>query len=167
MSDKPRLTVKIQYDGFSEDLSGEFDDVARQAMKFLYDIAPKLSILDKLKLTVEDDELIEELGLVMKIAPEGPVFLKDFKGIKTSDAIISYLVGASLGFRLGILPKPALSIDQLSIYTGAGKEVVRARLSELNRSLMVETVDLGEKRITTSGLLRFKDHILPKLIEED
>jgi hypothetical protein len=136
-------------------------------MKFLYDLAPKLSLLDKIKLEIAEDKLIEEVGPFLKITTEGPIFLKEFKGLKTSDVIIAYLTGSYLGFRLGILPKESLSVDQLSAYTGTRKEVVRARLSELSRALLVEAVDIGERKITKSGLLHFEKEVLPRFIEEN
>ena len=166
MSGKNRLLVRIEYGGATEEISGDFDEVTRQTMKFLYNIAPKLSLLDRIKLEIEDDKLIEEIGSIIKISSEGPVLLKEFKGLKTSDAIVTYLVGSYLGYKLGILSEDSLTVDQLSAYTVAGKDVVRARLSELGRSLMVEAGQVGERRITKIGLMRFEKEILPRLIED-
>jgi hypothetical protein len=166
VSEKNRLLVRIEYGGVTEEISGDFDMVTRQTMKFLYNIAPKLSLLDRIKLEIEDDKLIEEIGSIIKISSEGPVLLKEFKGLKTSDVIVTYLVGSYLGYKLGILSKDSLTVDQLSAYTIAGKDVVRARLSELGRSLMVEAGEVGERRITKTGLMNFEREILPRLIED-
>lgn len=166
MSEKDKLLIRIEYKGVTEEISGNFDEVTRQTMKFLYNLAPKFSLLDKIKLEIEDDKLIEEIGPIMKITSDGLLFVKEPKGLKTSEIVIAYLVGAYLGYKLGILLKDSLTVGQLSTYTGSRKDNLMVMLSKMSKTLMIESGEVGERKITKNGLLRFKQDILPKLIED-
>lgn len=157
-----KLIVKIEFGEHKAEFSGDFDTVTRQVMNFLFDLCPALSILSKIKLEVDFEQLINDLHGIIKIAKEGILLLAPKERLTGPDLICLYLVGTYVGHKLGIFEKDSMTVDELSQYTGIKKNVVSVRLTELARSRIV-SADTGERRITSIGIEHFKSEILPKI----
>jgi hypothetical protein len=102
----------------------------------------------------------------MKIAKEGVLLLTPKERLTGPDLICLYLIGAYVGYKLGIFEKDSMTVDELSQYTGIKRNVVAVRLTELARSRIVESTDTGERRVTSIGIEHFKSNILPKIRTE-
>jgi len=157
-----KLVVRIEYGKHKAEFSGDFDAVTRQVMNFLFTLSPRLSILSKIKLEVDFEQLIRDLHGVMKIAEEGILLLVPRERLTGPDLICLYLIGAYVGHKLGIFEKDSMTLDELSQYTGIKKSVVAVRLTELARNKIV-SADTGERRITSIGVEYFRNNILPKI----
>lgn len=157
-----KFTVRIEYGEHKAEFSGDFDAVTRQVMNFLFNLSPALSILSKIKLEIDFEQLVRDLNGIMKIAKEGILLLIPKERLTGPDLICLYLIGAYVGHKLGIFERDSMTLDELSQYTGIKKNVVAVRLTELARNRIVSS-DTGERRITSIGIEYFRNNILPKL----
>lgn len=161
-----KLIAKIEFGEHKAEFSGDFDAVTREIMKFLFNLSPTLSILSKIKLEVDFEQLVRDIHGIMKIAKEGVLLLTPKERLTGPDLICLYLIGAYVGYRLGVFEKDSMTVDELSQYTGIKKNVVAVRLTELARSRIIVPTDTGERRITSIGIEYFKSNILPKIRAE-
>jgi hypothetical protein len=160
---KPELHVTITFGDKRGDFSGDFDAVSRQVMAFLFEVCPALSLLRQIKLEVNLEELIKELQGILKIAKEGPYLLVPKDDFSASEVLGIYLIGAFIGYRLGILDKETYSPEELSSLSGIKIETVRVRLSEMAHERLVETTEASDRRITAIGIEHFRTNVLTKL----
>lgn len=98
--------------------------------------------------------------LHVAISPEGIVVLAE--NIKDRDLISLYLIGSYISFKLGKTEKDALSFTELKIKTNKAAGTVAARLNELQKESCVEKAG-KEYRITTFGIKRVLEEVIPKL----
>jgi len=159
---KPELHVTITFGDKHGDFSGDFDAVSRQVMAFLFEVCPALSLLGQIKLEVNLEELTKELQGILKIAKEGPYLLVPKDEFTAPETLGIYLIGAFIGYRLGILNKETYSLEELSSLSNIKVNIVRARLSEMARERWVETTETGERKITTIGIEHFRTKVLTK-----
>lgn len=157
------LSAKIEFGELKAEFEGDFETVSREIMKFLSEISPAFSTLSKIKLETDFEQLVKDLEDVLKVAKEGPLLLVPRGSLSGPEIICLYLVGAYVGYKLGIMEKDSMSVDELSQLTGIKKTVVRVRLSEMGRSRIVASANKGERRITGIGIEYFRSAILPKL----
>jgi len=160
---KPKLFAKIEFGEHKVEFSGEFDDVSREIMKFLFEISPAISALSKIKLEVDLEQLVRELESILKVAKEGVFLLIPRERLIGPELICLYLIGAYVGYKLGILEKDSMSINELSQLTGIKKTVVRVRLAELAKNRIVISTGRGDRKITSIGIEYFRSVILPKI----
>lgn len=76
-----------------------------------------------------------------------PMILAPDKMLSDRERVVLYLVGAYLSHRLGKLEKNSATLKDLSQDLGISYKVVKARVSELRHSGVVEDVGRGEVRI--------------------
>ncbi len=157
------LYARIEYGKLKAEFKGDFDSVSREIMKFLFEISPAISILSKIKLEVKLEQLVNELQGILKVSKEGILLLAPRERLSGPELICLYLVGAYVGYKLGVLEKDSMSVDELSQLTGIKKSVVSVRLSELKTSRIVALTDVGERKITPIGIEYFRNSVLPKL----
>lgn len=160
---KQEVHAKIEIGEHKAEFSGDFDAVSREIMKFLFDLSPTLSTLSKIKLDVDFEQLVRSLEGILKIAKEGVLWLVPKERLIGPELICLYLIGAYVGYKLGILEKETMSVDELSQLTGIKKAVVGVRLAELARNRIVASADAGERKITSIGIEYFRNTILPKI----
>jgi len=158
-----KLLAKIEFGEHKAEFSGDFDTVTREIMKFLFNLSPALSTLSKIKLEVDFEQLVRDLHGIIKVAKEGVLLLTPKERLIGPDLICLYLIGAHVGYKLGIFEKDTMSLDELSQYTGIKKTVVSVRLAELARNRIIVPSDTGERKITSIGIEYFKNIILPKI----
>jgi len=160
---RQELHAKIEFGEHKAEFSGDFEIVAREIMKFLFDTSPTLSTLSKIKLDVDFEQLVKSLQGTLKIAKEGVLLLIPKERLIGPELICLYLGGTYVGYKLGILEKETMSVDELSQLTGIKKAVVAVRLAELARNRIVASTDSGERRITSIGIEYLRSTILPKI----
>jgi len=161
-----KLLARIEFGEHKAEFSGDFDAVSREIMKFLFDMSPTLSTLSKIKLEVNFEQLVRSLQGIMKIAKEGVLLLVSRERLIGPELICLHLIGAYVGYKLGILEKETLSVDELSRLTGIRRAVVSVRLTELAHNRIVASTEPGERKITSIGIEYFRSTILPKIQTE-
>ena len=159
---KKELQVYVKYDQFEEDFKGPVDQVLRALIAFLDKVYPGLEILSQVRLTVDLQELIEEMKDVIAIAPSGPVVLSK-KRLKVKELIGLNLIGAFVGYKLNLAEKASLSLDELVALTGKTKGSVSGALTPMVNDRLVEKPEKGEYKISLLGIKHFIDEVFPTL----
>ncbi len=164
-SRKKELEVYLKYDQFEEDFKGPVDQVLRALLAFLDKVYPGLEILSHVLLTVDLQELIEEIKDIVAITPSGPVVLYKMR-LTVKELIGLNLIGAYLGYKLNLAEKPSLSLDELVTLTRKIKGSVSGALTPLVNGRLVEKPEKGEYKISLLGIKHFIDEVFPRLRRE-
>ena len=159
------IEIYVKYSGFEEDLKGPVDQVLRALISSLDKIYPGLEILSQVQLTVDLRELIGKMKGIVAIAPSGPVVLCEKKLI-VKELIGLNLLGAFVGYKLNLLDKASLSLDELVTLTGKTKGSISRRITSMVNDRWVEKPERGEYKISPVGIKHFVDKVFPNLKEE-
>jgi len=159
---KKELQVYVKYDQFEEDFKGPVDQVLRALIAFLDKVYPGLEILSQVRLTVDLQELIEEMKDIIAIAPSGPVVLSK-KRLTVKELIGLNLIGAFVGYKLNLAEKASLSLDEMVTLTGKTKGSVSGALTPMVNDRLVEKPEKGEYKISLLGIKHFIDEVFPTL----
>jgi hypothetical protein len=163
--EEEHIEIYVKYGGFEEDLRGPVDQVLRALLSSLSKIYPSLEVLSKVQLTVDLQEIIEEMEDIIAIAPSGPVILCE-KKLTVKELVGLNLIGAFVGHKLNLFDKTALTLDELVALTGKTKGSVSRRITSMVNDRWVEKPDRGEYEITLLGIKHFIDRVFPELKEE-
>ena len=165
MVKQKEIQIYVKHGKFEEDFKGPVDQVLRALMAFLDKIYPGLEVLTQVRLTVDLQTLIEKMRDVVAIAPSGPAILCE-KKMTVKELIGLNLIGTFVGYKLNMVNKGSLSLDELVTLTGKTKGSVSGALTFMVNDRLVEKPERGEYRISVLGIKRFVDEVFPKLKEE-
>ena len=163
--EQEHIEIYVKYGGFEEDLKGPVDQVLRALISSLEKIYPSLQIISKVQLTVDLQEIIEEMQDIIALTPNGPVILCE-KKLTVKELIGLNLIGAFVGYKLSLFDKASLTLDELVSLTGKTKGSVSRRMSSMVNDRWVEKPERGEYEISLVGLKHFKEKVFPDLKEE-
>jgi len=163
MSEPTQIEVTIRYRDVEKTIKGTPEDVFRGVYQFLSETIPALAVVSKITLTVNFADFLRDAAGVFAVTPEGVVILTPLEALTDRELVLLYLVRAKVGFETGRSEKETLLASDLISFTGKGSGTVAGRLSELSGEGLVERTGKGEYRVTTFGLHRFRQDVLPKL----
>ena len=130
--------------------------------KFFNENVPGLEILNKIMLTIDVQQLIEDCKDIVAITPEGIAVLVR-KGLLTdNEALMLHLLARYLGQRIGVSETASLSKEALQDGLGKNAKIVSTRLGELCRKGYVVKMN-GDYKISTIGIKTLQDELLPRL----
>lgn len=159
------IEIYVKYGGFEEDFKGPVDQVLRALISSLDKIYPSLEVLSQVQLTVDLQGLIEKMKGILAIAPSGPVVLCE-KKLTVKQLVGLNLIGAFVSYKLNLLDKTSLSLDELVTLTGKTKGSISRRMTSMVNDRWVEKPERGEYRISLVGIKYFVDKVFPNLKEE-
>ena len=163
MSEPTQIEVTIRYRDVEKTIKGTPEDVFRGVFQFLSETIPALAVVSKITLTVNFADFLKDAAGVFAVTPEGVVILTPLEALTDRELVLLYLVRAKVGFETGRSEKETLLASDLISFTSKGSGTVAGRLSELSGEGLVERTGKGEYRVTTFGLHRFRQDVLPKL----
>lgn len=163
LSKQDQIEVVIKYRELEKTIRGTPDQVFRDVFQFLSETIPALDIVSKVTLTVNFADFLKEAAGVFAVTPEGVVVLTPPEALTDRELVLLYLVRAKVGFETKRSDKETLLASDLISFTGKGSGTIAGRLSELSAEGLVERTGKGEYRVTTFGLHRFRQDVLPKL----
>ncbi len=158
------LQVYVKFNEFEEDIRGSPDEVLRALMAFLDRVYPGLEVLSHIRLTVDLHGLTEQMKDVVAITSSGPVILYT-KKLTIRELIGLNLIGAFVGYKLNLMDKDTLSLDELVTLTGKGKGSISGALTHMVGDRWVEKPERSEYRISTLGIKQFQEEVFPRLKE--
>ncbi|MGA2239835.1 MAG: hypothetical protein ABSG74_11550 [Candidatus Bathyarchaeia archaeon] len=163
MSEQGQVEVAIRYRDVEKTIRGSPEEVFRGVFQFLSEIIPALDVVSRITLTVNFADFLREAAGVFAVTPEGVVVLTPLEALTDRELVMLNLVRAKVAFEIGRSEKETLLASDLISFTGKGSGTVAGRLSELSGEGLVERTGKGEYRVTTFGLHRFRQDVLPKL----
>jgi hypothetical protein len=148
-----------------ETFTGDVNQVWISINRFFSEMIPALQIVKKALLTVDLEKLIEDCKNVITLAPEGPVILVSKKKLTDSETLTLQLLAKYISAKLG-LSKSFLTKKELQATLGKNAKITSTRLGELCREGYITKTEESNYRITTLGIKRFQEEILPEIREK-
>lgn len=165
MTKTEEVIVNIKYKDIDQTFSGDAEQVWRGINKFFTKIIPPFELFNKIILTVDLENLIELCKDIIAIAPEGPVLLVNKNRLTDSETLNLHLLAIYISNKLGN-DKDYLTKEELQLKLGKSSKITSTRLGELIREGYIIKNDEGNYKITTFGIKRFQDMILPEINEK-
>ena len=159
------ITVHIKYQDLEQTFVGNVNDVWTSVNRFFSEIIPALEVTRKVLLTVDLEKLVDDCRNVIAITPEGPNLLVPKQKLTDSETLALNLLAAYVSNRLGLLNKDALSKEELQKKLGKSAKITSTRLGELSREELATKTEEGNYKITTIGIKRLQEEVLPKIRE--
>ena len=163
MSNQNEVEVAIRYRDVEKTIRGNPEEVFKGVFQFLSQTIPALEIVSKITLTVDFADFLKEAAGIFAVTSEGVVVLTPLEALTDRELVLLCLVRAKISHETGKSEKETLLASDLISFTGKGSGTVAGRLSELSGEGLVERAGKGEYRVTTFGLHRFRNDVLPKL----
>lgn len=158
------IQIYVKHGDFEEDFKGPVDQALRALITFLDKIYPGLEILTKVRLTVDLQKVVEEMKDIIAIAESGPVILYK-KKLSVRELIGLNLIGTFVGYKLNLLDKASLSLNELVVLTSKTKGSISGMLTNMVYDHYVEKPERGKYKISLLGIKHFTDEVFPKLKE--
>jgi hypothetical protein len=162
---KETVTVHIKYQETEETFTGDVNQVWIGVNRFFSELIPALNTVKKALLTVDIENLIEDSKNIIAVAPEGPVLLVSRQKLTASETLTLHLLATYLGNKLGH-SKDYLTKEEMQAGLGKNAKITSTRLGELVREGLATKTEEGNYRITTLGIKRFQEEILPEIREK-
>lgn len=161
-----KITVHIKYKDVEQTFVGHVNDVWVVVNKFFSQMIPSFDVAQKVLLTLDLPKLIEDFKDVIALATEGPELLISKRRLTDSEIIQLYLLAAYMGHKLGRLSRDSMSKKELQTRLGKTSKITSTRLGELCREGVAIKTEEGNYKITTIGIKRLQDELLPKIREK-
>ncbi len=170
VAEKPRQTAEsivviLKHRDFEQTLTGDPESILREITSYFSRLYPKLEILARLTLSIDDSEFLQSCAGVLAATSEGVAILKDVDKLRDKDLLALQLAGARLLYLLKRKDADAMSLEELTRVTGKPTGTVAGRMNELGKDQLVDRVGKGEYRLTTMGVRAFMRTLIPKLSE--
>ena len=159
------LRVTMEYGDSKVHFEGSFEEVWRSMNRFLAEMRPShvVKAIANLTYKVEIEQLVDDLQDIVKISPDGPFVVVSTKDLNAEERILLILVGAYLGFRMGIFTEESLTTKQIASWTGLTLQTVQVKTSEMGKNRLVEIADTSKRKITTIGIQYTQTKVIPKI----
>jgi hypothetical protein len=161
-----KITVHIKYKDVEQTFVGNVNHVWVIVNNFFSQMIPSFDVAQKVLLIPDLPKLIEDFKNVIALANEGPELLISKRRLTDSEIIQLYLLAAYMGHKLGRLSRDAMSKKELQTRLGKTPKITSTRLGELCREGGAIKIEEGNYKITTIGIKRLQDELLPKIREK-
>jgi len=165
LTKKEAVTVHIKYKDINQTFTGDANQVWLSINKFFIKTIPALHTLEKVILTVDLENLIEDCKNIIAVAPEGPVLLVSKQKLTDSETLSLHLLATYIGNKLGS-SKDFLSKEELQTGLGKNAKITSTRLGELIREGHALKTEEGKYKITTLGIKWFQEEVLSEIREK-
>jgi len=159
---KETVTVNIKYKDTEQTFTGDPEQVWSSINKFFCEMIPALETVQKALLTVDLQQLIDYTKNIIAIAPEGPVILVSKQKFTANETLLLHMLATYIANKLG-QPKDSLPKDELQTVLGKNSKITSTRLGELVREGLATKTEEGNYKISTLGIKRFQDEVLPEI----
>jgi hypothetical protein len=161
-AEREKVIVHVKYRGVEQTFTGNVNDVWVGVNRFFAEMIPAFDVIGKVLLTVDLKELIDDCRDVIAVTPEGPTIVISKKMLTDSETLALLLLSAYVGHKMGLLDHDALAKEALVAELGKSSKITSTRLGELCREGWAARTEEGQYRLTTLGIKRLQDEVLPK-----
>ena len=151
------VTVHVKYGEVETTFKGNVNDVWVSLNRFFSESVPAFDTARKMTLTIDLAKLVDDFKDIIAIAPEGSELLISKEKLTDSEALQLYLLAAYIGYRLGKLPREAMTKKELQTKLAKNMKIVATRLGELVKQGDVVKTEEGNYRIATKAVKRIQD----------
>jgi hypothetical protein len=158
-----QITVHVKYGDVEQTFTGSVEDVWLSLNRFFGEFLPSFEIAKRLVLRVDLEGLVKDCEGLVAFSREGASLLVSKDRLTDNEALLLWLLAASVGYGLGLVGSDAVAKEELQTKLGKSSKIVSTRLGELVKSdLVAKTVD-DKYRITTFGAVQMQKEIIPKI----
>ncbi len=155
------VTVHVKYGDVEETFSGDTNAVWVELNQFFSQMIPLFDAIQNMILTPDLGKVVEACKGVVAVTEEGPVVLIPKQKLTDNETLLLMLLAAWVSCKLGKTDKDELSGNKLQEWLGKNGKITGTRLGELRRERLVTKTENGEYRLSTLGIKRLVDDILP------
>ena len=157
------VTVHVRFKDVEETFTGDVDTVWKGVNRFFGRLLPLLNAVNGVVLTVHLNEVLDASKGLVAVTEEGPVVLVSKQKLTDSETLLLMLLAAYVGSRLGVLKKSWLTRDELREWLGKSGKITGTRLGELSREGLVAKTEEGAYKLSTLGIKRLVEELLPQI----
>jgi len=144
-------------------VSGDVNLVLKESLKFLTEIFPNLELISRISLNIDAEAFLRSCENIFASTPEGVVIVISSDKLADRDLILLHLAKIRFGFYLKKYDRETIMINDILVTTKKSAGTIAGRLSEMVSEGLVERAGKGEYKITTYGIDRFMEEVLPQL----
>jgi len=160
---KETITVHVKYRDMEQTFTGDVNDVWVSVNRFFSEMIPAFEVAHKAVLTVDLEKLVGDCKNIIAVTPEGPRLLVSKQRLTDNETLSLHLLTAYIGNKLGLLNSDTLSKEELQARLGKSAKIASTRLGELHREGLVAKTEEDQYKITTIGVKRLQEEVLPKI----
>jgi hypothetical protein len=157
------VKVEIKYRDVDKIFVGTAEDVWACVNRFFAEFVPTFEVAGKLVLSVDLQVLAKDCEGLLGFSKEGVNLLIGKEKLTDNEALLMWLLGAYLGFRLGFVERDAFSKDDLQAKLGKSGKIVSTRLGELVKSDYVAKDGDDRFKLTTFGVTQVQKETLSRV----
>ncbi len=163
MGESERIAVHVKYRAIEKMFTGSVDDVWVSVNRFFSEMIPTFNLANKMTLTVDLKNLIQDFKDLVAIAPEGPQLVIQRQKLTDNETLLLNLLAAFMGHKLGKLDRDWLTREELQVKLGKSMKITGTRLGELIREEVASKIEERNYKITTRGIMRLQQEMLPRI----
>jgi hypothetical protein len=158
-----KVEVQIKYKDLEKRFSATPEETWFLLSKFLNEALPSFEIVNKLRLTVDLEELAKDCEDIISFSKEGPCLLVPKAKLTDNETLLLWLLASYLGRNLGMLDDDAVSKLELQARLGKSAKITSTRLGELAKNDLITKTRDEKFKITTFGVSQVQKDTLPKI----
>lgn len=158
MNEQKSLTVELQLGELKHTARGSPDQVLQEVVSFLSRVIPAYDAASKLLYIPEYTAIIDSLSKVLRITPDGQVFLLQ-EDLPAEKAITAVLLGAHVSNKFQKRPSDELYAEEIARSVGKALKTVRNTMAELQKQGVIERAARGTYRIATAGIMKMEQEL--------
>jgi len=158
-----KVAVHIKYKDVEEAFSATPEEAWLLLNKFFSEFLPSFETANKLRLSVDLQQLAKDCEGLIAFSPEGANLLVSKNKLTDNETLSLWLLAAYLGHKLGMIENDAVSKEELQAKLGKSGKIASTRLGELVKSDVVTKTADEKFRITTFGVVQMQKDMLPKI----
>jgi len=163
MGEVGRVSVHVRFGDVEQTFTGSVEDVWLSLNRFFGEFLPSFEVAKRLVLSVDLEGLVKACEGLIGFSKEGANLLVSKDKLTDNEALLLWLLAASVGFGLGLVGSDAVSKEELQAKLGKSGKIASTRLGELVKSDIVAKVADDKYRITTFGVVQMQKDIIPKI----
>lgn len=142
----PDKNIKVEF-------TGNRDEVVTNLLKFLTNVYPHLSIVNKIVYTPDLESLLASISQHVKIS-DGEIIILGEENKTTENKILYLLAGCYAASKLGLREKSSVSIEEMvKMVSNISKKTIQNTLVELVKKGLVLRQARGTFEISTKGIM--------------
>jgi hypothetical protein len=162
-SEPQKVHVKISFGDVQQEFTAEPEQAWLLLGKFFGDLIPTFEIAQKLRLSVDLQQLAMDLEGIVAFSGDGANLLVSKAKLTDNEALTIWLTAYFLGNKLGLVASESLSKEELQQRLGKSGKITSTRLGELVKmEVAAKTVD-DRFRMTVFGVTQTQREVIPKI----
>jgi hypothetical protein len=158
-----KVEVQIKYKDLEKKFSATPEETWFLLSKFLNEALPSFEIANKLRLTIDLQELAQDCEGIIGFSKEGPCLLVPKTKLTDNETLLFWLLASYLGRKLGMLDDASVSKLELQAKLGKSAKITSTRLGELAKNDLITKTREEKFKITTFGVSQVQKNTLPKI----